>query len=265
MPGRRLELEEREEIRVGLVRGESLREIARRLQRPASTIAREVHRNGGRSRYVAAAAQRRAARRARRPKTPRLCADPLLAERITKRLEDHDSPMTIARSEQISHETIYQGIYRGDRGRKDGLWRHLHHRRRRRRRRHCPGKQKRLVLGDLRPIATRPAAAGTRTDIGHFEGEVIIGANNASAQLAIVDRATRFCLLGALPDGYDAVSVDRCVTRLLGQLPEEGRRTLTWAQVREMALWADIERCCGIPIVFADPHAPPLSGQLAIA
>jgi len=47
MPGRRLGLEEREEIRVGLVRDESLRQIARRLRRPVSTIAREVDRNGG--------------------------------------------------------------------------------------------------------------------------------------------------------------------------------------------------------------------------
>ncbi|MFC0081514.1 helix-turn-helix domain-containing protein [Aciditerrimonas ferrireducens] len=69
MPGRRLELGEREEIRVGLVRGESLRQIARHIERPVSTIAREVDRNGGRTRSVAACAQLRAERCARRPKT----------------------------------------------------------------------------------------------------------------------------------------------------------------------------------------------------
>jgi len=73
--GRRLGLEEREEIRVGLVRGESLRQIARRIERPVSTIAREADRNGGQSLYVAACAQRRAERCARRPATARLAND----------------------------------------------------------------------------------------------------------------------------------------------------------------------------------------------
>ena len=256
MPGRRLEMEEREEIRVGLVRGESIRQMARRLGRPASTIAREVHRNGGRARYVAATAQRRAERRARRPKTPRLCRDAELAARVTQRLRDHDSPMTIARREGVCAETIYQAIYRGDRGLEVGLWRHLHHKRRQRRRRRCPGEQKRSVLGSFRPIAARPVAAEHRQAIGHFEGDLIIGAKNASAVITIVDRATRYCLLGALPDGYDASSVASCVTRLLRPIPEAGRSTLTWDQGREMALWSEIERRLGTPVFFADPHAP---------
>jgi IS30 family transposase len=62
MPGRRLGLDEREEIRVGLVRDESLRKIAPRPGRPVLTITREVDRNGGRVRDVAARAQRRAER-----------------------------------------------------------------------------------------------------------------------------------------------------------------------------------------------------------
>jgi IS30 family transposase len=135
MPGRRLGLEERKEIRVGLVRGESMRQIARRIERPVSTIAREVDRNGGQSRYVAACAHRRAERCARRPKTARLANDAALARRVTRRLtEDRESPMTIARAEGVSHEAIYQAIYRGDRGLAPGLWRYLHHQRRRRRR-----------------------------------------------------------------------------------------------------------------------------------
>jgi IS30 family transposase len=257
MPGRRLGLGEREEIRVGLVRGESLRQIARRLGRPVWMIAREVDRNGGRTRYVAAAAQRRAERCARRPKTPLLVEDAGLARRVTRRLvEDRESPTTIARPKGVSHETITQAIYRGDRGLDPGLWRHLHHQRRRRRRRRCPGEQQRLVLGQFRPIARRPAAASRRRQVGHLEGDLIIGANNASAAVTIIDRATRFCLLGALPDGYGAASVAWCVTRLLRPIPEAGRRTLTWDQGREMALWADIEQVLGTPISFADPHAP---------
>jgi IS30 family transposase len=228
MPGRRLGLEEREEIRVGLVRGESLRQIARRIERPVSTVAREVKRNGGPTRYVATCAQRRAERCARRPKIQRLCAERDLAARVTKALENRESPMTIARREGVSHETIYQAIDQSDRGLDRGLWRYLHHRRRQRRSRRRAGKPKRFVLGQFRPIARRPVAAERRRQIGHFEGDLIIGARNASAVVTIVDRATRFSLLGALPDGYDAASVAACVIRLLRRLPEAGRRTLTW-------------------------------------
>jgi len=51
------------------------------------------------------------------------------------------------------------------------------------------------------------------------------------------------------------------VIRLLRPIPEPGRHTLTSDQGREMALWGDIEHALGTLIYFADPHAPPLSGQ----
>ncbi|WP_049755397.1 IS30 family transposase [Acidimicrobium ferrooxidans] len=92
------------------------------------------------------------------------------------------------------------------------------------------------MLGQFQPIHQRPAAAARRTQIGHLEGDLIIGAKNASAVVTIIDRTTRFCLLGALPDGYDAASLASCVIRLLRSIPEAGQRTLTWDQGREMTL-----------------------------
>ena len=60
MPGSALSAHEREEIRVGIEADESQRAVARRLGRSASTITREVSCNGGRHRYRATAADRRA-------------------------------------------------------------------------------------------------------------------------------------------------------------------------------------------------------------
>jgi len=57
---RQLSLAEREEISRGLVAGLGLRRIAVGLGRSASTVCREVARNGGRRRYRAAAAEGRA-------------------------------------------------------------------------------------------------------------------------------------------------------------------------------------------------------------
>lgn len=116
MPGRRFSAEEREEIRVGLARGESLRGIARRLGRAASSVCREVSRNAGRERYQATAAERRAQRCRARPKQTKFQFDPTLARRVENRLAAKDSPMTIARAlaaegSPLSHETIYRAIY----------------------------------------------------------------------------------------------------------------------------------------------------------
>jgi hypothetical protein len=68
----RLSLAEREEISRGLAAGESFRAIARRLQRVASTVSREVNAHGGREGYRAATADQAAWAAAKRPKVSRL-------------------------------------------------------------------------------------------------------------------------------------------------------------------------------------------------
>jgi DNA-binding CsgD family transcriptional regulator len=65
---RKLTLIEREEISRGLASGESMRAIAARLGRSASTVSREVGRNGGRRNYRALKADERAWEQALRPK-----------------------------------------------------------------------------------------------------------------------------------------------------------------------------------------------------
>jgi DNA-binding transcriptional regulator GbsR (MarR family) len=68
MPGGRLTQQERQRIALGLADGLAYAEIARRLDRPTSTITREVMRNGGPTSYRADLAQRATAHRVRRRK-----------------------------------------------------------------------------------------------------------------------------------------------------------------------------------------------------
>lgn len=79
---------EREEISRGLVADFSFRQIAAQLGRPASTISREVSRNGGRRQYRATMAEGRAWHQALRPKPYLLAANPDLRSIVAAKLQD---------------------------------------------------------------------------------------------------------------------------------------------------------------------------------
>jgi transposase, IS30 family len=263
MPGLRLCLSEREEIRAGLERNESLSAIGRRLGRPVSTVSREVCRNGGRSGYRAAAAQRRAEVLARRPKMFRLVADPVLAGRVYDVLtSSRYSPETCARilrSEGwvVSHETIYRACYDPVRGLPADAWRCLP--RRRQRRKHAGRKwgfASGNPLGEPVSVSRRHPVATARIEPGHLEGDLLVGANNRSAVLTLCERVTRYTFLARLPYGYGTGPVAEALYELLEKIPPGMRRTLTWDQGREMKYWADVQAATGTLIYFCDPHSP---------
>ena len=260
MPGSRLLLGEREEIRAGLERGDSLRRIAVGIGRSASTVSRELARNGSEQGYRAHVAQRRADDEARRPRRLLLQRDQGLCRRVRRGLEARKSPQWIAaelRAEGvvISTETIYRACYHPDRPLGADSHRLLCRPRRGRirRRRTSSGRIVR-PLGDYKPLAERPG--DPHLEPGHWEGDLIVGAHNRTVGAVLVERHTRFMLLGALPRGRKSRHVARVVGRLLNTVPPQLRRSLTWDQGRELARWADIEAATGTPVFFAEPRSP---------
>jgi IS30 family transposase len=121
----RLNVHEREEILLGLHRGESMLAIARTLGRAASTVTREVAANGGREEYRIWRAHQRARACTKRPKSAKLDC-PVLCARVTTRLEEFWSPKEIANrlaldfpddpAMRVSHETIHQSLFVQGRG-----------------------------------------------------------------------------------------------------------------------------------------------------
>ena len=267
MAGAVLTAYEREEIRVGIEADESLSDIARRLDRAPSTVCREVDRNGGRHRYFATKAEFRAVAKRRRPKQTKFQSNRALCDHVESRLVAKDSPMTIAielaraggiGGDTVSAESIYLGVYaHGTRGLAAGLGRHLHRRRGRRKPRCRTGTPTKVgPLGIFNLIGLRPAIADERTEVGHFEGDLIIGARGRSAIVTLVDRTSRFNLTGDLPEGHDATSVLACCIELFERVPEELRLTLTWDQGTELARHEDLAVAVGIDVFFAEPHSP---------
>jgi IS30 family transposase len=262
-PGR-LGLEEREEISRGLVAGESFSAIAARLGRSVSTVSREVEANGGRRHYRGVRAHIRAHKRARRPKAAKL-DDPVLCELVSQWLEEWCSPEQIALRlrfefpddpmKWVSHETIYQSLFVQGRGElRRELTRCLRSGRTRRRprsRARTPGKIRDMVM-----ISERPAEVADRAVPGHWEGDLVIGANGRSAVGTLVERTSRYMLLLHLPKDHGAEAVDAAMRRAVAKLPGELFRTITWDQGSEMARHAAFSVGTGIEIYFCDPHSP---------
>lgn len=259
-----LSMEEREEVGLGIERGESGRQIAAALGRDPSVVNREIARNGGRVKYRASRADKRAARLRCRPKPTRFEADAALAAHVAERLLLKDSPMTIsielARGVHgitalVSHETIYQCAYRR-RGLDVDTRQCFHLKRHRRRRRSEPHRSSWAhSLGSFTPIADRPAVALERVEVGHFEGDLITGAYNRSAKITMFDRASRrLWLRSTASKSADDVFVALC--DLLDEIPAETRRTLAWDQGSELARHLDIASVCGIDIYICDKNAP---------
>jgi IS30 family transposase len=260
----RLSLDEREEIRAGLERGDSYTLIARSIARTVSTVAREVAANGGRADYRAWRAHRRAAERARRPKKPKL-AHRALAKQVTAWLEEWWSPEEIScrlRMEHpddpmmwVSHETIYQSLFVQGRGElRRELSRCLRSGRAQRRprsRMSRPGGIPGKVM-----ISERPAEATDRAVPGHWEGDLMIGAGQRSAVGTLVERSSRYVLLLHLPEGRDAEKVNEAMKTAIKGLPEALRRTVTWDQGKEMSSHAQFTIDTGVQIYFCDPHSP---------
>lgn len=261
-----LKIEEREEISRGLAAGASMRSIARQLGRPASTVCREIARNGGVGRYRAHAADRAAVRRARRPKRCKLAVNPLLELLVTDKLIRWWSPEQIAgwlKAEHpnepemwVSHETIYLSLFVQSRGAlRHELTQCL---RTGRAMRHPRVKRNPTGKGQIRNpvmISERPAEADDRAVPGHWEGDLVMG-KRLTAFGTLVERHSRYVMLFPLPEGNTAEQVRTALEATIQRLPDHLWRSLTWDQGKEMADHASFTIDTGIQIYFCDPKSP---------
>jgi IS30 family transposase len=265
--GRFLSQDEREEIALGLAAGRSRAEIARLLGRDRATIGREITRNrGGNGQYRALRADRVAQLRRRRPKAAKLAVHAELRAWVQRDLSRKWSPEQIAlrlgqefadRPEmRVSHETIYQSLYVQSRG---ALRRELTSCLRTGRAIRRPARrvdERRGHIPNMLMISQRPAEAEDRAVPGHWEGDLIIGANNKTAIGTLVERSTRYCLLLHLPHDHRAETVRDAMLATIATLPRHLMRSLTWDQGTEMSDHAAITLASGLPIYFCDPHSP---------
>jgi len=257
---------EREEISRGIVAGQSIREIARTLGRAASTVSREVRRNGGCACYRAVEADKSAWDRGRRPKQCKLALNVRLARLVAGKLKMNWSPEQIAgwlkaehpRDEQyhVSHETIYQSLFIQARGAlKKELTAHLRSQRTLRRSKHS--KSKGVGQGEIKDIVSireRPASVEDRAVPGHWEGDLIAGSKNTHIA-TLVERKTRYVMLAKV-NSRDTKTVIKALIKQSKKLPKELYKSLTWDRGKELADHKEFSLATDIKVYFCDPRSP---------
>jgi IS30 family transposase len=249
-----------ERYTLGLLRQRGLppAAIARVLGRHRSTIGREVRRNRAHSdaTYRPQLADWYArGRRSRARRNRRFTA--VAWARVQALLREDWSPEQVAgwlrrRGElAISHETIYRYIW-ADKRRGGTLHQHLRgaHKRFRKRYGHYDSRGR---LAGKRPITARPLAAERRTEVGHWEGDTMLGAGQAApCVLSLVERKTGYLVLGKLPRRSSA-AVNRRARRLILAQPR-AVQTLTVDNGTEFHEYAALERATATRVYFATPH-----------
>jgi IS30 family transposase len=261
-----LTLAEREDISRGIASGSRLREIARRLDRAASTVSREISRNGGRPAYRAHTADDHAWDSTLRPKQCLLAVSDKLRNIVASKLILDWSPEQISgwlkiqfpddASMRVSHETIYRSLFIQARGvLKKELMDHLRSKRRMRRSRHATvSGQSRGQIVDAISIRERPAEVEDRAVPGHWEGDLLSGAKN-SYIATLVERHSRFAMLIKVRSKETDVVV-AALSQHVRKLPATLKRSLTWDRGLEMAKHKDFTVATDVQVYFCDPQSP---------
>jgi IS30 family transposase len=265
---RYLGLIEREQLQDLRRSGMSIRQIAAEMGRAPSTISRELRRNTTSTQgYMPHTAHRLSVRRRARPRQAKLAANAELRFYVQARLNKKWSPQQICNrlikefpatpEMRVSTETIYQAIYVHARGElKRELSRQLRRGRPTRRPRKQPDARRPRFVDPMTAISERPADVDTREVPGHWEGDLIVGAAGGSAIATLVERSSRFVMLGHLGRERSADAVRDSLITTVGHLPASLRGTLTWDQGAEMAEHRAFSIATDMAVYFADPGAP---------
>lgn len=261
MPYEQLSYEDR--ILIAHLKKERLgvRAIARRMGRSASTISRELARNGPRAgSYGAVASQDKTAGRRKRAYVGRRKLDHIpLAAQVEQWLRLIWSPAIIeaklkihypkAPKMRVSRQTIYNWVWEQREDLIPFLWIN-----KRRWRKKYGSADKRGQIVDRVPIEKRPKSADNRSRYGHWEGDTIEGAKHRGYVGSFVERKSRLVLLTPLPNKRSE-TLNAGLAHRMKSVPKKLRRTITLDNGKEFADHKGISAKTNLEVFFARPYA----------
>lgn len=249
---------ERDVLAEMLAAGHSKADILRVLNRPRSTLDRELKRNSVNGRYHAAQAQRLAEQRQHLAHVQRRKMNrPEVREFVVNGLANEWSPDEIAGRVRrefpensrrwISDQTIYTWIHQ-DHGRsyRSCLRRGGKYRRRPRR----PNPKA------CRQLEHRHAVINERARCGDWEGDLIVSAGHSrTALVTLVERQTGYSEILLIPTRRASV-VRQAIARRMQHLPPQLRLSLTFDNGSEFSEWEQLASTLQAEIFFTHPHSP---------
>ena len=249
--------DERGEIMIGLRRGESVRSIARRLGRRPSVVLREIKANSTEDgRYQSYWAQKRSGRRRRLSRQRERIADRHIRSYVHEKLEVGWSPEQIAgriRLERpgthLSHETIYQYVFKKERSLTKYL---VCGRKNRRKRIHKRGK--RILIPNRTGIERRPVSVNKRDELGHWEADTAVSRQSKVALMVLQERTMGLTLLRKLPRCASEEMNVALIARL-ENFPETMRRTVTFDNGQENRRHNQLCDVLKIKTFFCNPYS----------
>jgi len=263
----RLTLAKREEISRGLWANETFSQIAGRICCSPSSVSREVYRNVKRHKsYSAVKAQIKAdLNKKKRGRKKKLETNEALKNYVYEKLKEEWSPEEIANrlkldyaddmTMRISHEAIYQYLYCLPKGElKKELIKGLRQQRKRRLP-HINTRYRKQRIQDIISISERPKEVKDRIVPGHWEGDLMMGKNHASAIGTLVERTTRLTLIVPLKE-KNAFAVRTAFAKAFKRIPKQLTKTLTYDRGTEMAEHKLFTKKTKIQVYFADPYSP---------
>lgn len=261
----RINFEERVKLETYLSLGKSKSEIAKLLNRPKSTIGREIKRNttiGYQANHADYYAKFKSKEKHHRGN--KIQKNSLLEYYILLRLRQRWSPEEIShrlkkrqgknKRMQISHESIYTYIYTIAKGAlKKELISYLRQQKSNRKKPETTGEILTKIV-DRVDISERPPEVEGRLIPGHWESDLIVGKNNKSFLGTMVERTTRTTLIVKL-ENKKASTVRKAFAEAILTLPKQMRLTMTHDNGNEMAEHKLFTRDTQIQVYFAHPYS----------
>lgn len=240
---------ERYQIYALLRAGHTQTKIASILGRHKSTISRELKLGTGLCNYRPKQACALAAKRAKSSRNASQIA-PWVLNMASYMLNLQWSPVQIAGKLPISHETLYLRIY-ADQAHKGQLYKNLRCQKKRRKR-YGKGHQRRGQIVGRRSIEQRPAHIESRSQIGHWEADTVIGVNHKQAIVTLVERKSGYAVIAKVQN-KTAKLVSKAIVKLLEPFKAKVK-TLTYDNGKEFAKHAWIDKKLSSTGYFARPY-----------
>jgi len=261
---RRLVKEDRILIAQWRLEGYSQKRIARLLGRTASTVGREIQRNSFQGKvYEPLHAQSKADEKKERAwKAKQPLKNPRIYAYVLGKLRDGWSPEQISgrlklehpgdSSWQVGTETIYRFIYKKE-NQSQAWWEYL--RRKQKRRRQKSGrKAQRIRIPDRISIHERPGVIDKRKEIGHWEGDTLVGFRRKNGLHTAYERLASLTRLERM-DSLKAEESLRAQVKIYKTLPRQVRKSTTLDNGSEHVSHTELKKKIGIQTYFADPYS----------